>query len=119
MGIVVTIEFLIFFSLLFLFVGWTIWKRISNKRALKKYNPENDKARLGEEKRRRDNEFEGRDRKLEDAGVSDAGLAEPPERTDISSADVSADGKTGRGIGKTSHRDGKTRRKFRSPFRRK
>ena len=85
--------------------GWFIWKKISDKRLLKKYKPENDKGRLAEEKRRRDSQST--------ETVADIpGPGEPEERGVLPSAIVDVNRKTGEGNGKIG-------RKFRNPFRRK
>jgi len=105
MKITISIEFLIFFILTFMFVGWIVWKKISNRRALKKYKPENDKGRLGEEKRRRDSQSA-------ETAFGIPGLGELEERGVLPSTDVDVDGEASKGTRKTG-------RKFRNPFRRK
>jgi len=42
------IEFLIFLILVFSFFIWLIWKSLSQKKLLKKYNPKDDLGRKGE-----------------------------------------------------------------------
>lgn len=46
------IEVLILFFILFIWVAWIIWNKLSVRRLLKKYKPENDKGRKGNEPER-------------------------------------------------------------------
>ena len=99
------IELLVLFALIFMIFIWFIWFKLSKWIAKIRYNPKNDKGRLGEEKRRRDRESAA-------ASIGIEGFAEPAERSSIPTANAFVDGKTGDGIGKTGW-------KFRNPFRRK
>jgi hypothetical protein len=48
----IAIELLSILFLIFIFIAWLIWKKISDWRIRKKYNPNDDKSRKGEEQRR-------------------------------------------------------------------
>ena len=61
--ILVQIELLVVFSVIAFVLAWAVWFRFTKKIALKKYNPDNDRSRKGEEKRleeiRKDEEKQG------------------------------------------------------------
>lgn len=46
------IELIVILLLIFVFITWTVWLGASRKFSLKKYNPNNDKGRIGEEHRK-------------------------------------------------------------------
>lgn len=48
----VYIEILIILIATFIFIGWIIWYKWSERRLIKKYKPENDKGRTGKTIRR-------------------------------------------------------------------
>lgn len=50
------IEMLVVLSLFFIFMFWLIWDFISEKLLKWRYNPKNDKGRLAEESRGRNNQ---------------------------------------------------------------
>lgn len=47
----IAIELIIIFVLLFILIAWAIWKRLTDWINKKRYNPDNDKSRKGEDKR--------------------------------------------------------------------
>ena len=101
-----------------IFVWWT-WFRVSSKINIKNYNPENDKGRQAEEKRRRAGGFKeaiGREfantRDSPTTSFSDEGFRESEEPRVLQTTETIVDGKT-------SNSDGKVSKQFRNPFRRK
>lgn len=86
------IETLIFFTVVIFFLCWFAWYKISKWLAIKKYNPKNDKGKIGEEHRR---EKKGR-REISDtstAVVSDERFGESKERSVLPTTNVVANGK--------------------------
>lgn len=57
MRIVIDIELLVLIVLILIVLGWFMFSALSKKIARRRYKPENDKGKLGEEKRRRDVEL--------------------------------------------------------------
>ena len=72
----IRIEYLIIVILIIMVIMWAIWFRISNKILNKKYNPNNDKSKAGEEKRRRESVV-GREPLFKVPSPNNEGLAEP------------------------------------------
>jgi len=105
MAVTIYIEAVIFLIIVFIFIAWTMWKKYSIKKALKKYKPENDKGYLAERERRRD-------LGLEEGSDGAKGLAELEGRSSIPPTVIDR-------VEPDSKRTRKVRPKFRNPFRRK
>lgn len=80
----IPIELLSFFLLLFMFIIWLIWKKITNWTISRKYDPNADKSRKGEEQRRA-NQVVARTIGTESSQIDDVPKpSEPSERTIVS-----------------------------------
>ena len=125
--ILIQIELLVVFSIIAFVFAWAVWFRFTKKRALKKYNPYNDRARKGEEKRLEeireeerngtgDGEPKERDRKTKDTKPSTpipssiAPGPPPTEGTDLLQTTTPV------AVGRNKKRPGKA---IRNPFRRR
>jgi len=73
------IELVIIFAAMLLFIFWYLWRAWSTKRLLKKYNPENDKARKGGEECKSTERAESVTRKPDESSVG----SEQPERPEL------------------------------------
>jgi len=108
----IQIELIIFLILLIITFAWAVWFRFTRRIAKRRYKPENDKARLGEEQRRE--EIEGRKSTIASPIVSTSGSSqlEPGELLQTASSDKL--GEDSLQLGKTSSSNGKVKR---NPFR--
>jgi hypothetical protein len=109
--VVLTIEFLVLASLIGLFLLWLVWKRFTDWRLKKKYNPDNDEGKKGEA-RRQQLIREGRPdpvREIADAKFSASGSAPTEGRRVLQAA---ASGIAGEDSSKPG-RSSKLRRIFR------
>jgi len=109
---IIDIEVIIFGIILTIVITWFIWYKLSKWWNARRYNPENDKGRKAEERRREDKRIgtTGREPAAADIGIK--GLRESEKRTVLQAAKTIADGKT-------SDSNGKVSRKFPNFFRRK
>lgn len=115
MNIPVELLLILIVGLLFLF--WAIWFRISNKILLKKYKPDNDKSRKGEEIRRAKlDRGKSRDEK---PVINLDGFAEFDPRELLQATAINELGEDIKPNGKTSNSNGKVSSKFRNPFRKR
>ncbi len=127
----IDIELIIIVVIVLILFFWFVWFKITKKINIKKYNPENDKGRKAEEKRK---EKRGRESRFGESSksklgariressrtvISVQGFGKSEEPGVLPTAEIIVDGKTSNSNGKTSNSDGKTRRKFRNPFRRR
>lgn len=97
MTITIQIELLVLLFIILLVAVWVIWYRLSTRWIRKKYKPEEDKSKYGEEKRRA--ELEGREFEPSKAAICLSGLAPVAERELLSNAAVNP-------IGEDSKPDG-------------
>lgn len=116
---ILSIEFLIGFVILLMFLAWAAWFRLSRWILKRRYKPENDKGKLAEDARSgATEENAGRDSKGERRAESTAlGYARPEpveERGILPPAAPEPDGKAGNSTGKAV----KPRGSFFSLFRR-
>jgi len=98
------IEGLIILSLFFIFFFWFIWFKWSERRLLKKYKPENDKGRSG-------NEFRGTataETRTRGTGYDFDGLEQSKRRELLQTTETNNDGKTNDGNGENN----KSNRRF-------
>ena len=109
MIIKINIETLVFLSIILIIFIWFIWFKFTKWLNKRKYNPENDIGKKGEERRR---ELGTREPAIKTADSDSWGYGELEKRGILSAADVIVDGKTG-------NSNGKPRKKFRNPFRRR
>ena len=65
------VEFVIIMIIIFIIFAWWIWFTISKKKALQEYNINDDKSRIGEERRNRET------RKID---ISSPRSSQPPKR---------------------------------------
>ena len=106
----IQIELLLIITLIFMFFAYKIWFKLTNKINIRRYKPENDKSRKGEEQRIA--ELKAGERRIEKEPGNVPGPSEPKRPINLppTTSDI---------IGKTSYSDGKVSRKFRNPFRRR
>ena len=123
-----------------MFIFWKLWYWWTTKRLFKKYNPEKDLAKLGEDKIklgnhngkkikgditsdsiRRTSEVEGRESESQNPASSSVGLEQSQGRGLLPTAETYAAGKTGKSIRmslpfreekKRPTRSGRARRRF-------
>jgi len=105
------IESLVILLLILILFIWAVWYNISTRRLIKKYNPDDDKSRKGEEKQR--GFIEGGEPKLEDATDSLPRPPEPSERTVLETTGVNLVGEDGKLSGTSSKGNRKPRFIFR------
>ena len=89
-------EYLILLFLIFIFFMWVIVSAMSKRRSLKKYNPDNDKGKIGESRRR---EAIKRDEERE---LDSARPSQVEKQRVLQTADVSSIRKNSRGSRKVS-----------------
>lgn len=121
------IESIIFIIILLLITFWTIWYAVSRKWNERRYKPENDRGKIGEEHRQ---EFirEGKSDPSKSIGFYD-GQRQPARQFSLPPTVANNPGEDGHGTGKTGSSNGKspggspgTRgkpRKFKNPFKKK
>ena len=115
------LEFLIPSVVILMLFFWRLWYVKSLKKAKKNYNPNDDKARLGEQARRNGGD-EKPGTRIPKTEFNSGGSAPIEKPTILPTANPVADGKDSNSPRETSNSNGTTpkpRRKFRNPFRRR
>ena len=107
------IEVIILFFLATIFFGWAIWNNITLRKIRRKYNPDDDKSRKGEELRRRVEEGEPIVAKTSDGTPRPAPVEKPRV---LQTTDTSVDGKASDSSRTTSSSTTKTGRRTRNFF---
>jgi hypothetical protein len=92
------IELLVGMVIVIMLVGWAWWFNYSRKRALKKYNPNDDKSKNGEEVRRA--RLEGGKLKVTSASDGAPRPSQPEPRELLPAASASNAGKNSKRAGK-------------------
>jgi len=117
----IAIELLIILILILLLSIWAVWFKLITWWSRFRYKPDNDKSKYGEDKRRksRARETETREPSIEDTTLDIPRLSEPTERTLLPTAASDNSIEHERVNGKTSNSNGKPRKVFRNPFRRR
>jgi len=117
------IELLIILIILFMLIFWKIWNSFSRKKLLKKYKPENDKARRGTIFNPRIRDSQGRsdegERVIETASPDLSRPAEPKGRELLPKAEVISPGEDNNSVGEPSKHLGGNKRTLRELFKRR
>jgi len=119
---IIDIELIIIVAIILIVGFWFVWFKITNILNKKNYNPENDKGRQAEEKRRRAKNENGGIEKLgresSTTGFGNERFREHEERILLPTTETIVTRKDSNSVGETSNSNGKVRRR-RNPFRRR
>ena len=105
--VIIDIEVIVIGSIILFLLIWWIWFLLSKKYHSWRYKPENDKARQGEESRKRG---EG-DREIATTVISSARSTEPAKRELLQTTETSTNGETSNSSREISKKP-RTRRKL-------
>jgi len=106
----IQIEIIVILVLIFVFVFWWLWFKLTNFINKRRYKPENDKARKGEE--RRIAEINAGKQRLDKQDSIIPGPSEPEGRSSLPPTSIDSAGETSSGIRES-------RKIFRNPFKRR
>jgi len=111
---IIQIELLIVLAVMFILFVWFVWFKITNIINRKKYNPENDKGRKAEERRRAEignKRIDHLGRESSTAGFGNERFGEHEERILLPTTKTIVDGKTSDGDGKVGEQYKTVRRR--------
>ncbi len=110
------IEVIVILLIFFIFFAWAIWHRVTNWLLIRKYNPDENKSRKGEEQRKSEiARIAGGDLKVKSTGSNLSRPSKFVNRQLLPTASLTKYGQDISSIGKPS----KSNERSRNPFRRR